>query len=198
MSISSWLHDHVLLQGSSWPRNPTCVSYVHLHWQAGSLPLAPPRKPYIKCLTHTVSWKFLSLSLSLSHTHTHTHTHTLARTRARAMKYYPYITDEETLLRTVVHYSGCKLQSSELLTNNSISGYTSVHWNQKLWGTDLPPIFLKTLQVTPKHKVDHHCFHHSLTYPGPFRLKVAEEVFPKAHDLSVWLHWRLLKPWKES
>ena len=153
MSISSWFHDCVLLQGSSWPRNPTCVSYVHLHWQAGSLPLVPPRKPYIKCLTHTVSWKFLSLSLS--HTHTHTHTHT--------MKYYPYITDEETFLRTVVHHSGCKLQSSELLTNNSISGYTSVHWNQKLWGTDLPPIFLKTLQVTPKHKVDHHCFHHSLT-----------------------------------
>ena len=31
--------------GSSQPRNPTCVSCVFLHWQAGSLPLASPGKP---------------------------------------------------------------------------------------------------------------------------------------------------------
>ena len=32
-------------RGSSQPRDPTCVSYVYLLWQAGSLPLAPPAKP---------------------------------------------------------------------------------------------------------------------------------------------------------
>ena len=31
-------------RGSSWPWNQTCVSCV-LHWQTGSLPLAPPREP---------------------------------------------------------------------------------------------------------------------------------------------------------
>ena len=29
-------------RGSSQPRGRTCVPYVYLHWQAGSLPLAPP------------------------------------------------------------------------------------------------------------------------------------------------------------
>ena len=32
-------------RGSSWPRNQTRISYVFLHWQAGSLSLAPPGKP---------------------------------------------------------------------------------------------------------------------------------------------------------
>ena len=31
--------------GSSWPRDQTCVSLCFLHWQVGSSPLAPPRKP---------------------------------------------------------------------------------------------------------------------------------------------------------
>ena len=31
-------------QGSSWPRDRTCVSCI-LHWQVDSLPLAPPGKP---------------------------------------------------------------------------------------------------------------------------------------------------------
>ena len=31
-------------RGSSWPRGWTCVSCL-LHWQGGSLPLAPPGKP---------------------------------------------------------------------------------------------------------------------------------------------------------
>ena len=35
---------------SSPPRDWTCISYVYLHWQAGSLPLVPPRKP--SCLLH--------------------------------------------------------------------------------------------------------------------------------------------------
>ena len=35
--LSSW--------GSSRARDWTCVSYIYLHWQAGSLPLAPPGKP---------------------------------------------------------------------------------------------------------------------------------------------------------
>ena len=29
-------------RGSSPPRDWTCISYVYLHWQAGSLPLVPP------------------------------------------------------------------------------------------------------------------------------------------------------------
>ena len=32
-------------RGSSWPRDRNCVSWVSLHWQAGSLRLAPPGKP---------------------------------------------------------------------------------------------------------------------------------------------------------
>ena len=33
-------------RGSSQPRVETQVSYVYVHWQAGSLPLALPEKPY--------------------------------------------------------------------------------------------------------------------------------------------------------
>ena len=32
-------------RGSSWPRDQICISYVLLHWQVGSLPLAPSGKP---------------------------------------------------------------------------------------------------------------------------------------------------------
>ena len=32
-------------RGSSWSRDQTCVSYVYLHWQVGSLLLAPTGKP---------------------------------------------------------------------------------------------------------------------------------------------------------
>ena len=35
-------------KGSSQPRDRTQVS-CFLHWQAGSLPLVPPRKPCLKC-----------------------------------------------------------------------------------------------------------------------------------------------------
>ena len=48
-------------RGSSQPRDQIHISYL-LHWQAGSLPLAPPGK------------------LNHSHTHTHTHTHTQTHT----------------------------------------------------------------------------------------------------------------------
>ena len=34
-------------RGSFWPRDRTCVSYIYPHWQAGSLPLAPPGKPQL-------------------------------------------------------------------------------------------------------------------------------------------------------
>ena len=34
-------------RGSSRPRNRTCISYIYLHWQVGSLPLAPLGKPSI-------------------------------------------------------------------------------------------------------------------------------------------------------
>ena len=36
---------HFLPQGSSRPRDQTCVSYVHLQYHAGSLPLAPRGQP---------------------------------------------------------------------------------------------------------------------------------------------------------
>ena len=36
---------HALLQGSSQSGDRAHVSYVLLHWQAGSFPLAPPGKP---------------------------------------------------------------------------------------------------------------------------------------------------------
>ena len=41
-------------RGSSQPRDRTHASYVYLHWQAGSLPLVPPGKPYLYklMLTH--------------------------------------------------------------------------------------------------------------------------------------------------
>ena len=56
-------------RGSSRPRDRTCVSYVSLHWQAGSLPLAPLGNPFsyggnatgvgwwqsVKCAKNTVS-----------------------------------------------------------------------------------------------------------------------------------------------
>ena len=32
-------------RGSSLPRDRTCVFYVYLHWQVGSLPVVSPRKP---------------------------------------------------------------------------------------------------------------------------------------------------------
>ena len=35
---------------SSQPRAWTCISYIYLHWQVGSLPLVPPGKPYMLCL----------------------------------------------------------------------------------------------------------------------------------------------------
>ena len=47
-------------RGSSWPRDWTCVSYVSLHWQMGSLPLVPPGK-----YTGWYSQKFLGEFLTL-------------------------------------------------------------------------------------------------------------------------------------
>ena len=32
-------------RGSSQPKHQTHISYIYLHWQVGSLPLAPPGKP---------------------------------------------------------------------------------------------------------------------------------------------------------
>ena len=32
-------------RGSSQPKDQTHISYIYLHWQVGSLPLAPPGKP---------------------------------------------------------------------------------------------------------------------------------------------------------
>ena len=52
-------------RGSSQPRDRTRVSCL-LHWQTGSLPLVPPRKPQ----TFT---SLIYLNGKLIHTHTHTH-----------------------------------------------------------------------------------------------------------------------------
>ena len=44
-------------KGSSQPRDQACVSYVYLHWQVDSLPLAPPRKPQrLVCSTKKDLW----------------------------------------------------------------------------------------------------------------------------------------------
>ena len=53
------------------PRSRTSL----LHWQAGSLPLAPPGKP----VGYLAYLRFFFLSPIPLHTHTHTHTHTLTR-----------------------------------------------------------------------------------------------------------------------
>ena len=42
-------------RGSSWPRDLTQVSYVYLHWQAGSLPLELPGKPHFP-LSFAMNW----------------------------------------------------------------------------------------------------------------------------------------------
>ena len=36
-------------RGSPWPRDQTHISYIYLHWQAGSLTLVPPGKPEMGC-----------------------------------------------------------------------------------------------------------------------------------------------------
>jgi len=41
-------------RGSSWPRDRTHVSYVYLHWQASSLQLAPPGKPFWRTVSINV------------------------------------------------------------------------------------------------------------------------------------------------
>jgi len=47
MGILPWVGGHALLQGV-FPTQGSNPCLLHLlHWQAGSLPLAPPRKPYI-------------------------------------------------------------------------------------------------------------------------------------------------------
>ena len=54
-------------RGSSQPRDQIHISYL-LHWQAGSLPLAPPGK------------------LNHSHTHTHTDTHRHTHTHTQRIR----------------------------------------------------------------------------------------------------------------
>ena len=39
-------------RGSSWPRDRTHISYVYLHWQASSLQLAPPGKPFCRIVSN--------------------------------------------------------------------------------------------------------------------------------------------------
>ena len=42
---------HALLQGI-FPTQGSNPHLLHLHWQVGSLPLAPPGKPTVLCSTH--------------------------------------------------------------------------------------------------------------------------------------------------
>ena len=46
-------------RGSSWHRDQSRVSYICLHWQAGSLLLAPPEKPSVS-LVQSLSHVWLS------------------------------------------------------------------------------------------------------------------------------------------
>ena len=43
-------------RGSSWLRDRICVSFICLHWQAGSLPQAPPGKPTPSPYLGLVGW----------------------------------------------------------------------------------------------------------------------------------------------
>ena len=63
---------HALLQGifPSQGSNP-CLLHL-LHWQAGSLPLAPPEKSTCRQCKHII----FSQRGGGKYTHTHTHTHT--------------------------------------------------------------------------------------------------------------------------
>ena len=58
---------HALQQGIFLTQGSNLSLLYLLHWQAGSLPLVPPGKLYVR-----------------AHTHTHTHTHTLC----------PYISEQ--------------------------------------------------------------------------------------------------------
>ena len=46
---------------SSWSRDRTCVSYVCLHWQAGSSPLAPPGRTFLYAITFKSRLSFRQL-----------------------------------------------------------------------------------------------------------------------------------------
>ena len=51
-------------RGFSQPRDQTHISYVYLHWQAGSLPLAPPGKPLHTCKLSfqcVFNWRIIAL-----------------------------------------------------------------------------------------------------------------------------------------
>ena len=86
---------HALLQGI-FPNQGSNLPLLHLlHWQARSLPLAPPGKPsYLSTCTYVYT-----------HTHTHTHTHTtfsynLALLEAsREVLTFPARTTHDDLLR---------------------------------------------------------------------------------------------------
>ena len=56
---------HFLLRKSSQPRDRTCVSYVYLYWQAGSLPLAPPGKPLGEVQFNSVQFSSVAQSCQL-------------------------------------------------------------------------------------------------------------------------------------
>ena len=53
--IQEWI-DMPSSKGSFWPRDWTCVSYIYLHWQVGSLPLARPGKHPGKRLARPNWW----------------------------------------------------------------------------------------------------------------------------------------------
>ena len=61
MGILPWVGGHALLQGV-FPTQGSNPCLLHLlHWQAVSLPLAPPRKPYIYIYILAMwKWKLLS------------------------------------------------------------------------------------------------------------------------------------------
>ena len=52
---------------SSWPRDRTTISYVRLHWQTGSLLLAPAGKPSSYLCNNWQCWSIYSLPNSVCH-----------------------------------------------------------------------------------------------------------------------------------
>ena len=56
---NTWVGRHAHLQGIFWTQGSKSYLLCLLHWQAGSLPLAPPEKPNIS--RASLSWRFYDL-----------------------------------------------------------------------------------------------------------------------------------------
>ena len=89
-------------RGSSRPRDWTCVSYVYLHWQAGSIPLAPPGKPLFPAL--------FSIVFSVTKSYSSLLLHELQHGRFPVLQ---YLTE---LAQTHIYWVGDAIQPSHSLS----------------------------------------------------------------------------------